>query len=129
MTPTAKNIKALIIDNDNDILYVLKEVLIYEGYEVVSLLEVDNIFPEIMTHRPDIIILDYMLNGITGGELCQQIKANRYTQQLPVIIISAYPKATQSLADCGCNHFIAKPFDLDHIVNSIKDLTTEKVQF
>jgi len=128
MIPTAKNIKVLIVDNDNNILDVMNEALTYEGYEVNSLLAVDNIFPEIMTYRPDIVILDYILDGINGGELCHQIKVNRYTAQLPVVIMSAYPKVLQSLGDYGCNMFIPKPFDLDHILNCIKELTTEDAQ-
>ncbi len=128
MIPTAKNIKVLIVDNDNDILDVMNEALTYEGYEVNGLLEVDNIFPKIMTYRPDIVILDYILDGINGGELCHQIKVNRYTAQLPVVIMSAYPKVLQSLGDYGCNVFIPKPFDLDHILNCIKELTTENAR-
>jgi CheY-like chemotaxis protein len=81
-----------------------------------------------MTYRPDIVILDYILNGINGGELCHQIKMNRHTAQLPVVIMSAYPKVLQSLGDYGCNTFIPKPFDIDHILNCIKELTTEKAQ-
>jgi len=128
MTPAAKNIKVLIIDNDSDILDVMNEALTYEGYEVNSLQEVDNILPEIMHNRPDIVILDYILNGINGGELCHQIKANYYTSQLPVVIMSAYPKVLQSLGDYGCNVFIPKPFDLDHIVNCIGELTNRQIQ-
>lgn len=128
MIPAIKNKKVLLIDNDNDILDVMKEVLTYEGYEVNSLVGIDNIFPEIMSYRPDIVILDYVLDGINGGELCHQIKMNRYTAQLPVVIMSAYPKVHQSLGDYGCNVFIPKPFDLDYIINCIKDLTTEKAQ-
>lgn len=128
MIPAAKNKKVLLVDNDNDILDVMKEALTYEGYEVNSLLEIDNIFPEIMTYHPDIVILDYILNGVNGGELCHQIKMNRDTAQLPVVIMSAYPKVLQSLGDYGCNVFIPKPFDLDQILNCIKDLTAEKAQ-
>jgi DNA-binding NtrC family response regulator len=46
MVPAAKNIKVLIIDNDNDILDVMNEALTYEGYDVNSLPEIDNIFPK-----------------------------------------------------------------------------------
>ncbi|WP_114938613.1 response regulator [Mucilaginibacter endophyticus] len=103
MIPGIKNIKVLVVDDDNDILDVMYEALSYEGYEVHSLSEIDNIFHEIMSYKPDLIILDYILKGVTGGELCQQIKINRYTAQLPVIILSAYPKARQALDDCSCN--------------------------
>src|SRR5690242_11563334 len=110
MTPSVKNKKILIIDDDNDILDVMNEALTYEGYEVKGLPKTDNIFPEILQYQPDLVILDYILNGVNGGELCHQIKINRFTQRLPVILMSAYPRVLQSLGDYGCNVFIAKPF-------------------
>ncbi|MGN6395648.1 MAG: response regulator [Mucilaginibacter sp.] len=123
MVPQTKNVRVLVIDNDNDILDVLNEALTYEGYEVNSLCQVEDILPELQKYRPDIVIMDYILNGINGGELCQQIKINTPTAKLPVLMISAYPRVLQSLGNYGCNVFIPKPFDLDHIVNSIQALT------
>lgn len=123
MVPEPKHKKILLIDNDNDILDVMREALSYEGYDVNSLLEVDNIFPEIMQYKPDVIILDYLLNGINGGELCHQIKINHHTSKLPVILISAYPRVLQSLGSYGCNAFIPKPFDLGQLMESIQLLT------
>lgn len=123
MVPQVKNVRVLVIDNDNDILDVLNEALTYEGYEVSSLCHVDNILPELQKYHPDIVIMDYLLNGVNGGELCHQIKINTPTAELPVLMISAYPPVLQSLGNCGCNVFIPKPFDLDHIVNSIQALT------
>lgn len=128
MIPTAKNIKVLVIDNDHDILDIMTEALTYEGYEVKGLPGVDDILPEIRKYQPDIIILDYILNGINGGELCHQLKINLNTSQLPIVMMSAYPKVLQSLGDYGCNIFIPKPFDLDYLVNCIKTLTKAKAQ-
>jgi DNA-binding response OmpR family regulator len=121
MTPLAKK-KILVVDDDNDILEVLTEALIFEGYEVKGLPQTDNIFPEIIQYQPDLVILDYLLNGVNGGELCHQIKINRHTTKLPVIIMSAHPRVLQSLGNYGCNQFIAKPFDLTHIISSIQQL-------
>jgi len=124
MVPVEKNKRILIVDNDNDVLDIMKEVLTYEGYEVNGLLETDDIFPEIIKYRPDIIILDYIINGINGGELCHQIKINHYTNDIPVILMSAYPRVFNSLGNYGCNSFIPKPFNLDEIVECIYNLTS-----
>ena len=114
--------KVLVIDNDNDILDVINEALTYEGFSVTGFVEADNIFPIITNVEPDIVILDYLLNGINGGEICHQIKTTAITAQLPVIIISAYPKVINSLGNYYCNAFIAKPFDLEQIINCINSL-------
>jgi len=123
MVPAEKNKRILIVDNDYDVLDMMEEVLTYEGYEVSGLIETNDIFPEIRKYRPDIIILDYILNGINGGELCHQIKANNYTNDIPVILMSAYPRVFNSLGNYGCNSFIPKPFNLDEIVECIYSLT------
>lgn len=123
MIAVKEPIKVLIVDNDNDILDVMYEAFSYEGFLVSGFVETDNIFPIITTVKPDIIILDYLLNGINGGEICHQIKTTATTAQLPVIIMSAYPNVVNSLGHYRCNAFIAKPFDLDHVINCINSLT------
>lgn len=124
MRPAKRSKRVLVVDDDNDILNIMEEILTYEGFEVSSLAETSNIFPEINRYNPDIIILDYILSGINGGEICHQIKINPYTSGIPVILMSAYPRVLNSLGTYGCNTFIAKPFDLNDIVNRIHQLIT-----
>ena len=114
--------KVLLLDNDESVLDVMQEALIYEGFDVKTVGESDNILPLIETYNPDLVILDYILNGVNGGELCHQIKANQKTAALPVIIVSAYPRVLRSLGDYGCDDFIPKPFDLDDFTARIKKL-------
>ena len=114
--------KVLLLDNDEGVLDVMQEALNYEGFKVKTIGETDNIFEVIDSFDPDLIILDYILSGINGGEICHQIKANPKTTDLPVIIISAYPRVIQSLRYYGCDDFISKPFDLDDISERIKRL-------
>ena len=114
--------KVLVLDNDEGVLDVMQEMLNYEGFQVKIIEETDNIFSVIDGFSPNLIILDYILSGINGGEICHQIKANPKTTDVPVIIMSAYPKVLKSLGYYGCDDFIAKPFDLEDIVERIKNL-------
>lgn len=114
--------KVLVLDNDEGVLDVMQEALNYEGYQVKIIEETENIFPVINAFDPDLIILDYILSGVNGGEICHQIKANPKTTEIPVMIMSAYPRVIGSLGYYGCDDFIAKPFDLDDIVERIKNL-------
>jgi len=114
--------KVLVLDNDEGVLDVMQEALNYEGFQVRIIGETDNIFSVIDSFEPDLIILDYILSGVNGGEICHQIKANPKTTDLPVIIMSAYPRVIGSLGYYGCDDFIAKPFDLDDLVDRIKNL-------
>lgn len=111
--------RILILENDPDILNIMEEVLCYEGFDVATMSESDDVFKQIQQYKPHLVLLDYLLNGINGGEICALIKKNPETCNLPVIIISAYSRVLLSLGTYGCDDFIAKPFDLADLTNRI----------
>lgn len=110
--------KILVLDDDDAVVDVLEAALEYANFTVRRGKESD-IFEEIKDFNPDLVLIDYILEGINGGEICHQIKHNSQTCEVPVILISAYPKVLLSLGDYGCNAFIAKPFDLDELITQI----------
>ena len=110
----------LVIDDDKDILEISRDILVNEGYGVTILAEVDEIAVAIEACKPDLVIVDFLLQGINGGELCSQIKANRQTSHIPVILTSAHPRVLLSLDDYHCDEFLEKPFDIDHLTERIK---------
>jgi DNA-binding response OmpR family regulator len=109
----------LILEDNQDILQLMSEVLIEEGYQVTGLTFCENIIKTVDEHKPDLVMLDYLLHGINGGELCHEIKSHPSTNHLPVIIISGYPRVLQSLGDYGSDAFVAKPFSIDELVSVI----------
>ena len=110
------------MDNDSRILDMMQEALSYEGFDVDTFSGTDDVVSLVKDRNPDLLIVDYILDGINGGEHCRRIKTCLSTANLPVIIFSAYPKVLQSLGYYGCNAFIAKPFDLSVLVNKVTDL-------
>ncbi|UEG52442.1 response regulator [Mucilaginibacter daejeonensis] len=123
MAREGRSKRILIIDNDEAVLDVLSEILTYEGYQVTGLLETPDILKEINQHEPDILIIDYILDGINGGEMCHQVKFNEATCKLPVVLMSAHSRVIRSLGDYHCDVFISKPFDLKEMTDSISSLT------
>ncbi|MFD2147384.1 response regulator transcription factor [Mucilaginibacter antarcticus] len=121
--------KILVIDNDIDILDVMYEVLKYEGFDVKAVLHTTDIVQLVDDYQPDLLLIDYILDGVNGGEICSQIKAQHNTTSLPVILISAYPKADDASKQYCCNAFISKPFDLDHLTGQINRLLTPSAQY
>ena len=114
----SKNI--LIVDDSSDTLDLLKEALEQEGYDVTALPYTENIIASISQYQPDLVMLDFLLGGINGGELCHQLKTNPLSSHIPVIMLSGYPRVLESLGNYGADEFIAKPFDLDHLYSSVK---------
>lgn len=112
--------KVLAVDDDPYILDALVELLKYSGYDVNTTPKGDEVFQKIDEYSPDIILLDIMLSGLDGREICKQIKADKKTSNIPVIMISATPNLTQSVIDSGANDFVAKPFDIFLLLDKIE---------
>jgi CheY-like chemotaxis protein len=115
----------LIIDDQNDTLELLKEALEQDGYTVTALPYTDDIIRCITQYQPDLVMLDFLLAGINGGELCHQVKNNMLTAHIPVIMLSGYPRVLESLGSYGENAFLAKPFDLYTLTDTVKHWITE----
>lgn len=114
--------RILAVDDDNDILEVLQYILEDSGYEVETLSNGHNLFAKIREHQPDLILLDIMLGGLDGRELCRHLKSVKETHDIPVILISAshYVSLSSLSQDGSPDDFIAKPFDIDVLLRSIK---------
>jgi DNA-binding response OmpR family regulator len=114
-----KNI--LIIDDQPEMLELMTDVLTPEGFTVTALLYTDNIIQTVNIHQPDIVLLDHLLAGVNGGELCRELKMHALTASLPVILLSGYPRLLEAFGDYGCDGFISKPFDLDELITTINN--------
>jgi len=115
--------RVLVIDNDPAVLDIMQEALGYEGFEVTAVEGTQDICKLVKATKPQLVVIDYMLNGVNGGELCHQIKSYPDTGKLPVILFSAYPRVFNSLGTYGCDVFIAKPFDLAVLIDQVQALT------
>jgi CheY-like chemotaxis protein len=115
--------KILIIDDNRDILEVLGIILRTAGYEVE---QHDNGAPlATLAERneyPDLIILDVLLSGHDGRDLCHNIKDDPITEKIPVIMISAYPTAARTAKEAGANIFLQKPFSMNDLLAAVEQL-------
>jgi DNA-binding response OmpR family regulator len=98
--------RILIVEDDYDICCLLTDILNEEGYEVAALNYTSSILKSIAEHKPDLIMLDFLLPGVNGGELCQEIKGNKTTMLLPVILLSCFPKFWETFGGYGCDSLL-----------------------
>lgn len=113
--------RILVVDDDKDILEVLKYILEDSGYVVDTLSDGHFLFDKIQEHIPDLILLDIMLGNMDGRELCKDVKAAEATHNIPVILISASHTVSGLFnADLGPNDFVAKPFDINELLSSVQ---------
>jgi DNA-binding response OmpR family regulator len=112
--------KLLVVDDDEAILEALRMALETFGYSVETLSRGDEVLKKAISFMPNLILLDYLLSGTDGIEILLALRKNRKTANIPVIIISAHPSAKKNALEKGADGFLAKPFDLDELANTIK---------
>ncbi len=111
--------RILVVDDDTDILSVMEILLTMKGFEVEVTARGENTLPKINTFRPDLILLDVLISGHDGRTICKQLKSNEATKHIPVIMFSAHPGAAATIADYGADDFIAKPFDVNNLIQKV----------
>src|SRR5258708_11301154 len=107
----------LVVDDDPDILDALQCVLEDAGYSVITCK--DGVYAEELAgeaNLPKLIILDVLLSGRDGREICRKLKTNERTKRIPIVMISAQPSAQKSVLASGANTFIPKPFDITNLL-------------
>jgi DNA-binding response OmpR family regulator len=112
--------RILAIEPDPGIGEMLCELFNAMGYNCEVIRECDNIIQLMERYKPDVVLIEYLLTMVNGGELCNQIKSHPSYSGIPVIMYSAYPQLLWSVKDYGCDEFIAKPFDINDLVNKVE---------
>jgi len=122
------NSSILVLDDDPDIGIMIKMMLEYKGYSVVVTDRAEKAEEILSTEQMDLIIMDMLLSGVNGTDICTSLKQNPNTSSLPIIMISAHPNAKQICLDAGANEFMAKPFDIMDMLSKINRLISDKKQ-
>lgn len=112
----------LIVDDEPDILLFLEAAFGYAGYRVLTATTGERLFSLLARERPDLILLDMLLSGTDGRTLTRQLKGQETTAQIPVLMISAHPRAEQEAQAAGADGFLSKPFGIKEILGRVTTL-------
>lgn len=112
--------KILVVDDDRDILYVMKLLLTNHGFDVDVTMRGEEAIERANSFHPDLIILDVWLAGMDGREICRSLKTQPATSNIPVIMFSANNNMKDILKESLADDFVGKPFDITDILNRIK---------
>lgn len=116
------NKRILIIDDNKDLLTMLTAMLKTKGYSITVSETAENIIPVIKETKPDIIMMDMLLSGSDGREICKQVKADSSIASIPLMMLSAYPQAVSDCLKAGADAFIEKPFDMKILLDKLASL-------
>jgi DNA-binding response OmpR family regulator len=108
----------VIIEDEPDIANLLARRFASEGFRVATATDGQAGLHAVHLYRPDLILLDLLLPGVNGWEVCRSLKANLATQDIPVIIVSAIgsPEDRIALLEMGVDDFIVKPCSVKEVV-------------
>ena len=111
----------LVVDDEESILEVVQIVLEGESYQVQT--RMNSGFLQDFQHAvrlPDLILLDVLLSGEDGREICRRIKADSHLQHIPVVMLSAHSDASKVADTSGADDFLEKPFDVDALIGIVE---------
>ncbi|MEO0093319.1 MAG: response regulator [candidate division WOR-3 bacterium] len=119
--------KILLVDDETDMLAVNSAILESYGYEILSAKDGMEALATINRSVPDLILLDLMIPGIDGYQICGILKHDKRYQKIPIIIVSArFSEQDQKLAkEVGADDYLTKPFEPKTLLAKITALLTD----
>jgi len=112
--------RILVIDDDIDYLAMVKACLEDARHEVLPLTRADKVLEEIRRFRPDLVLLDIMMPGITGAQ-CYQAIRKEFGAKLPIIIITGSEMTLKGVEDSQLT-YLRKPMDLTMFLKTVNNL-------
>ena len=123
----AKN-KILVIEDDDDIQELITYNLVREGYLVSSTTSGEAGLEAARRSAPDLVLLDLMLPGIDGLEVCRMLRADHRTAAVPIVMLTAKGEETDVVTglEVGADDYITKPFSPKVVVARIRNILRRK---
>ena len=114
----------LVVDDNPDNALLMRELLTSRGYEVVVALQVEQAEQKIRQHHPDLILLDVVMPGKSGYELCRELKDDSATRLIPVVMITGLTDREDKVRgiEAGADDFLNKPIFPEELFARVKSL-------
>ena len=116
--------KILVADDDPNVVFLISEVLTRERYQVSSAANGVDALRQARAEMPDLVLLDVMMPGIDGFEVCRRIKGDPALRAIKVVMVTAKTqgKDIRTGISAGADHYITKPFKIGELSAKIKEL-------
>ena len=114
----------LVVEDEEELALLVRYNLEAEGYAVEEASRGDEAELKLREHVPDLVILDWMLPGVSGIELCRRIRARQETERLPVIMLTARGEEEDRIRGLatGADDYVVKPFSVPELMARIRAL-------
>ena len=122
------NARILVVDDEPQNIRLLQIRLQADGYAVLAANSGQEALELVQENAPDLILLDIMMPGMNGFEVCQRIRAEEATQFIPVVMVTALLEQEDRIKaiEAGADDFISKPFDSHEVLARVRSLVRIK---
>src|SRR5688572_20018878 len=113
--------RILVVDDEPDLVELVRHHLVREHYEVATALDGETGLAQARQKLPDLIVLDLMLPGIDGLEVCRRLRADSRTAHIPIVMLTAKGEETDAVIGLaqGADDYVRKPFGIKELVARI----------
>ncbi|MBX5470960.1 MAG: phosphate regulon transcriptional regulator PhoB [Acetobacteraceae bacterium] len=114
----------LVVEDEAPLVTMLRYNLERQGFRVEEAMDGEEALEKIAERKPDLVLLDWMLPGVSGLEICRQLRRRNSTRELPVIMITARTEEQDAVRglNIGADDYITKPFSLDFLLARMRAL-------
>ena len=118
------NKKILIVEDEFDILKLIEFNIKKEGFDVIAVSDGESAIKEVRANKPDLILLDLMLPGISGLDVCHLIQKDTELSQIPILMLTAKGEESDVVRglEAGADDYVIKPFSVKVLLARIKAL-------
>ncbi|MFD2516870.1 response regulator [Salinimicrobium flavum] len=121
--------KILLVEDDYHLGIILQDQLEMNGYEVSLLRLPGETVENLMKDNFDLVIMDKLLSGIDGTQICAEIRNTDSVSDVPILMMSGFDGAREICIAAGANNFIAKPFEVNSFLQSIEATISKSKDF
>lgn len=124
----AKRPTVLVVDDETSVTAVFARLLSREGYAVAIAHDGPSALVTVAHHPPDVILLDVMMPGLNGFELCRRLKRDPQTRLTPIVLVTALSAREQRIEglEAGADDFLSKPVDTQELLARVRSLIRTK---
>ncbi|MEJ5362860.1 MAG: response regulator transcription factor [Spirochaetota bacterium] len=114
--------KIYVVDDEKDIREILKVNLQKNGYDVATFASAEEVIKQLAITKPDLLILDIMMSGMDGLDLCKHIRASNTLKDIPILFLSAKSAELDKVLglELGADDYITKPFSIHELIARVK---------